>query len=128
VGLRRFRPHLPHNTKKTEVNCGFWKVVGQVGLARASHMEGKNFFLFTQQQRTHLNTSPLGNNGDSRPHLPQTFIFCGFYARYPKIAKPHFAPPSVTSDHGRDGCATGSSERLSKRVNPWLAGQIEHKA
>ena len=39
VGLRRFRPHLLHNDKKTHVNCGFQKVVGQVGLARANHME-----------------------------------------------------------------------------------------
>ena len=38
MGLRRFRPHLPHNDKNTKGNCGFRKAVGQVGLARANHM------------------------------------------------------------------------------------------
>jgi len=35
VGLRRFRPHSPHDGKKPQGYRGFWKAVGQVGLARA---------------------------------------------------------------------------------------------
>src|ERR1700751_3152707 len=35
VGLRRFRPHLPHFAKKSQGKCCFQKVMGQVGLARA---------------------------------------------------------------------------------------------
>jgi hypothetical protein len=52
VGLRRFRPHLPHSDKKTQLNCGFRKAMGQLGLARANHMEAifNNFFLYAQLQ------------------------------------------------------------------------------
>jgi hypothetical protein len=87
VGLRRFRPHLLHNTKKTEVNCGFWKVVGQVGLARARVIwRGIKTRFFLPNEEVYLNISPLGNNGDSRPHLPQSLISCESQRAILKIA------------------------------------------
>jgi hypothetical protein len=33
---------------------------------------------------------------------------------------------AIVSNHGHDSCTTRGSERLSKRVNRWLSGQIEY--
>jgi hypothetical protein len=87
VGLSEFRPHLPHNLKKHEEDRGLQKVVGQVGLARARVIwRGIKTRFFLPNEEVYLNISPLGNNGDSRPHLPQSLISCESQRAILKIA------------------------------------------
>jgi hypothetical protein len=148
VGLRRFRPHLPHKAKKPHGNCGLQKGVGQVGLARARVIwRGINYLSSLVSIEKRFSYFLSWNNRDSRPHLPQTVIFCAFQRTIcqnrqapssPRWLRPHLLhflptvasvsslrPLSDLSKPDRGIFITVSSEHRGRRVERWPASQTE---
>jgi hypothetical protein len=122
MGLRRFRPHLPHFAKKSHGKCGFRKAVGQVGLARANHMESdfNNFFLYVQIQGiAHL--SLHGKMTILDPTCPKPLFYAALIGRYAKIAKPHLPhlPSSRTTGGQLSNAIIGTPQQMGEPLARW---------